>query len=81
MEITIAFELGAQDYARVCNHDEELAVQRIPQLLGEEDRERGYPPYVDAFMDRVKLACRLHVEETTTKRPWEERQETGLIEK
>jgi len=81
MEITIAFELGAQDYAKVCNYDEELAVQRIPQLLGEEDRERGYPPYVDSFMDKVKSACRLHQKEATIRQPREERLETGLTGK
>ena len=59
-EVNIQFELGAKEYARACNYDEDTTVRRLPQIIYNDDEGFGYPPHMDSFMNMVKLECRLH---------------------
>jgi hypothetical protein len=58
--IHLQYSLRATHFAEACGYNEDEAVQRAPHFGGDRDGERGYPPCMDSFMDRVRLICRQH---------------------
>jgi len=56
----IRYQLEAERLAKDCNFDEDIAISRAPSLGRESEGDKTYPPYMDSFMNDVKLMCRTH---------------------
>ena len=56
--LRISYELETEKYAEDCHYDEDEAIARAPFLGKAFQNSPEYPPYMDSFMNEVKLICR-----------------------
>ena len=64
--IKINYYLEVERYAADCQYNEEEAIERAPSLGRIFENRADYPPYMDSFMNAVRVLCRRYSTQTRT---------------